>query len=133
MRERWLLMTAWLWLGATGACEDKFQTASKGDPSVGGQSEGSGGSDMSAAGDSIGGAGGDPRGAGEGGLETSAGTANDSGAGGEGGAASPHPSSCQSLANCAAGENCVANRCVPALVSCAAQKNSYPTSRDGVY
>lgn len=31
------------------------------------------------------------------------------------------------------GQNCVANQCVPALVSCAAHKNSYPTSKDGVY
>ena len=31
------------------------------------------------------------------------------------------------------GQNCVASQCVPALVSCAAHKNSYPAAKDGVY
>lgn len=43
------------------------------------------------------------------------------------------PYVCRGLDDCLAGENCVAGACVPALVSCAAQKNSYPASEDGVY
>lgn len=37
------------------------------------------------------------------------------------------------MAECPTGQNCMNARCVAALVSCAAQKTSYPSSQDGVY
>jgi hypothetical protein len=40
---------------------------------------------------------------------------------------------CQSMTDCPTGQNCMAGRCVGALVSCAAQKTSYPNAPDGVY
>jgi hypothetical protein len=83
----------------------------------------------------TGGAGGAPSEAGAAGEPPSAGAAGDDsggGAGGEAGAPNGNPPACPST-SCAMGQNCVASQCVPALVSCAAHKNSYPASKDGVY
>ena len=54
------------------------------------------------------------------------------GGGGTGGSA-PACTGTGVSTGCNDGFNCAAGRCVPATVSCAAQKSSYPDSRDGVY
>lgn len=65
------------------------------------------------------------------GVSGSAGVAGHIGVAGGGGM--PSSVTCQTMADCASAQNCVAHACVPALVSCAAQKNSFPDSKDGVY
>jgi len=140
MRDRRLLVTLGLWLGGMPGCEGKFQSAAAdghagapNDSGPGGAADqaGSSATEAGQAGAPLGEMGGDSSTVGGGGGAPAVGT----GEGGEGGAATGtvEPSSCRSLADCATGENCVGSRCVAALVSCAAQKNSYPSSKDGVY
>lgn len=146
MRHPSVCILAGLWLSQLCACSDKFST----ETDTGGEQAGSGGTDTSSGGSASeggdggsgserGGGGGDgSTGAGEGGMAHGGG---DSGLGGEpsaGGAGSTHaggapPDGCSTIDDCPSAQNCVAGRCVPALVSCAAQKNSYPASQDGVY
>lgn len=80
---------------------------------------------------------GDPTG-GETAQGGSAGAAPAGGGGGEGGlegsaGSPPLEPTCQNMSDCPTGENCVQHACVPALVSCAAHKNSHGSSTDGVY
>ena len=43
------------------------------------------------------------------------------------------PTPCQTTSQCEPGANCIDEACAPALATCAAQKNKYPASKDGVY
>jgi hypothetical protein len=123
------------------ACGESFHAADPG--TTGGQrneagqaSGSSAGGSPEHAGESNGGA---PQpGATDGGAGADAGLGGagaDAGAGdaGMGGVAPEEPPTCQSSNTCAKGENCVDALCVPALATCAAQKNKYPASKDGVY
>ena len=67
------------------------------------------------------------------GIEGGAPSGGTDGAAGIGGTPEEPPTACQSLSACAKGQNCVDELCVPALGTCAAQKNKYPASKDGVY
>lgn len=139
MRERWLVLALGSWLVGTFACEGEFASVQMAGGAVGGDAGAAGDASMTGAGGSDGTTDPDSSMAGTNGDGTGAVAGADSdaddagGSGGEGGSDAVEPVTCQSMASCATGENCVANRCVPALVSCAAQKNSYPTSKDGVY
>lgn len=136
MRGQWLILTLGACVCGAFACEDKFQA-----PESGPASAGAGGEEQPTAGSAN--AGGVSGQAGErtaqagaedgSGGETAAGSGGDFSAGGEGGAVSGEPMTCRRMADCEAGENCVTGRCVAPLISCAAQKNSHPASKDGVY
>jgi hypothetical protein len=143
MRGTRLALVLGVSFGGAFGCEDAFQrpsdnrdVAGAGD---GGEADATAGSSMTSAGSpATGGSsdlGGAPSEAGATGEPANAGAAGDSssGDGGEAGAPTGDSPDCQGNAGCAMGQNCVANQCVPALVSCAAHKNSYPTSKDGVY
>jgi hypothetical protein len=140
MRCHPILIASGLWLGQLPACSDQFSSGSN----TGGQGQAGTGGVSGGGSASEGGSGGhDPAGgAGEGGVGQAAaagdaGHAGDANAGnpvgGESGAGGAPPAGCDSLDDCPAGQNCVEQACVPALVSCAAHKNSYPASKDGVY
>lgn len=81
---------------------------------------------------SPGGAQNDPSG---GGAEGDAESNNDAGSNSDGGVggAAEGPRTCKSTHECARGENCIDEVCEPALPTCAAQKNRYAASKDGVY
>jgi hypothetical protein len=136
-------------LAVAFGCEEKFEppprdvdiagagAGADADAGAGGEADpGSAGSSSggSSSGGSSGGRGGAPSDAGAAGEPPQPGAAGESsgGAGGEAGAPSSNPPTCPST-SCAMGQNCVASQCVPALVSCAAHKNSYPNAKDGVY
>lgn len=121
------------------ACGESFHTADPGapgeEPNEAGQASGgaSAGSSPEHAGESTGGAPGP--GAADGGAREPGGAdggAADGGAG-MGGVAPESPPPCPSSETCSKGQNCVDELCVPALATCAAQKNKYPASKDGVY
>ena len=82
---------------------------------------------------------------GDGGARSGGSSTTDGGDGGastllgDGGASHPDggepsaPRSCSTRAQCRRGENCIDEWCVSALPTCAAQKNRYPASHDGLY
>jgi hypothetical protein len=137
MRGTALALVLGVWFGVAFGCEDKFEppsdTVDVSGAGAGGEADASAGSSKGGSSGDGGDGGGAPSEAGAAGEPPSPGAAGESsgGAGGEAGAPSGNPT-CPST-SCAMGQNCVASQCVPALVSCAAHKNSYPMSKDGVY
>jgi len=138
--------------GALGAGADSSGGARAGSGAAGddaGRSPSEGGAPSSGAGDAGHGAlspqagqgheGGDGGAVSVGGASTQAGDGGASTDGGDGGASQSDggepsaPRSCSTRAQCQRGENCIDEWCVPALPTCAAQKNHYPASHDGLY
>lgn len=121
------------------ACSNAFRVGPS--PTGSGSSGEAGALPVGEAGAPAGGAPGDVGSAGAGAV--AAGETSDAGAGGtdaaagsagaDNGGAPPVEPQCRRLADCEPGNNCMAGSCVPALVSCAATKNSYPKAPDGVY
>jgi hypothetical protein len=136
MRGQWSILVLGAWLCGVSACEDEFQAPREGTDGAGagGESEpiagatslagmfGRAGAPEGMGGDKTGAAG-EPAWPGGGGQSSTE----------PAGGAAGQPSGCSGIADCDVGENCVSSRCVPARVSCAAQKNSHPASEDGVY
>ena len=128
-------------LGGAGGNGGSIDPAGRGGAGAGGTGSsggrgggaGSGGASGSGAGGAIGGAGaggagGAIGGAGAGGVGGGAG-----GAIGGAGAGGARCTGSGVSTGCSDGFNCAAGSCVPATVSCAAHKSSYPSSGDGVY
>lgn len=130
--------------GASGGASDGGgrggASAGGGEPDSGrGGAAGSGGTATAGASGTGGGGSGAMTGrggGGGGGGGGSGGTGAAAGRGGGGGAAGSGGARCTGSgvsAGCTDGFNCSTGNCVPATVSCAAQKSSYPSSSDGVY
>src|SRR5688572_11789355 len=120
MRGTSMALVLGVWLGGAFGCEDKFELPADNLVGAGGEADAMAGSSMTGAGSpGTGGAGGEVSEAGAGGEVRGPGAAGDDsgGAGGEAGTPSDQAPTCPST-SCAMGENCVANQCVPALVSC---------------
>ena len=101
----------------------------------GGAGTGGGGGAATGRGGAAGGGGAAGRGGAAGGAGAGGATGN-AGAGGVGGASGAGGTRCTGSGvstGCSDGFNCAAGSCVPATVSCAAHKSSYPSSGDGVY
>jgi hypothetical protein len=95
-----------------------------------GGASGAGGGAGTSGGGATAGRGGATGGSGAGGV------GGGSGAGGVGGGSGAGGARCTGSGvstGCSDGSNCAAGSCVPATVSCAAHKSSYPSSGDGVY
>lgn len=110
------------------ACGESFRAAEPDAPDVGQSEAGqasSGASSSGGAADAGESAGGAAEGGGAGGAPP--------GGGGEAGATWEGPTPCKETAACAKGDNCVDELCVAPLSTCAAHKNKYPASKDGVY